>query len=68
MQSGRIESIGLSYRDIDTILEKLKAVTTEQIRDVAKKYFNDDTLTVAVLEPQSIEQKMPTKAPIGLRH
>ncbi|HLP81307.1 MAG TPA: insulinase family protein, partial [Nitrosomonas sp.] len=68
MQIGRIESIGLSYRDIDTILEKLKAVTTEQIREVAKKYFNDDTLTVAVLDPQSIEQKTPTKAPIGLRH
>ncbi len=68
MQMGRLESIGLSYRDIDTILEKLKEVTTEQIREVAKKYFNDDHLTVAVLDPQPIEQKLPAKAPAGLRH
>ena len=68
MQIGRLESIGLSYRDIDTALEKLKAVTTEQIRDVTKKYFNDDSLTVAVLDPQPLEQKLPAKAPAGLRH
>ncbi len=68
MQIGRLESMGLSYRDIDTVLEKLKAVTAEQIRDVTKKYFNDDSLTVAVLDPQPLEQKVPTKATSGLRH
>lgn len=68
MQIGRLESIGLSYHDIDTILEKLKAVTAEQIRDVAKKYFNDDSLTVAVLDPQPLEQKLPVRTPSGLRH
>jgi zinc protease len=68
MQLGRLESTGLSYRDIDVILEKLKAVTAAQIRDVAKKYFNDDSLTVAVLDPQPLERKAPAKAPSGLRH
>ena len=68
MQLGRLESTGLSYRDIDVILEKLKTVTAAQIRDVAKKYFNDDSLTVAVLDPQPLEQKAPAKAPSGLRH
>jgi zinc protease len=68
MQIGRLESMGLSHRDIDTILEKLKAVTAEQIRDVTKKYFNDDNLTVAVLDPQPLEQKLPAKASSGLRH
>lgn len=68
MQIGRLESTGLSYRDIDTILEKLKAVTAEQIRDVAKKYFDDDNLTVAVLDPQPLEQKLPARTPGGLRH
>jgi len=68
MQLGRLESMGLSFRDIDTILEKLKAVTAEQIRDVTKKYFNDDSLTVAVLDPQPLEKKLPAKAPTGLRH
>ncbi|WP_295625117.1 pitrilysin family protein [uncultured Nitrosomonas sp.] len=68
MQLGRLESTGLSYRDIDTILEKLKAVTAEQIRDVTKKYFIDDGLTVAVLDPQPLEQKAPSKVPGSLRH
>ena len=68
MQIGQLESIGLSHRDIDTILKKLQAVTTEQVRDVAKKYLKDDTLTVAVLDPQPLEQKAPTPAPAGLRH
>ncbi len=68
MQLGRLESMGLSFRDIDTILEKLKAVTAEQIRDVTKKYFNDDSLTVAVLDPQPLDKKLPAKTPAGLRH
>lgn len=68
MQLGRLESMGLSFRDIDTILEKLKSVTAEQVRDVTKKYFNDDSLTVAVLDPQPLENKLPAKAPAGLRH
>uniref|UniRef100_UPI0025EAC621 M16 family metallopeptidase n=1 Tax=Nitrosomonas sp. TaxID=42353 RepID=UPI0025EAC621 len=68
MQLGRLESTGLSYRDIDTILEKLKAVTAEQIRDVTKKYFIDDGLTVAVLDPQPLEQKTPSRVPGSLRH
>jgi len=68
MQLGRLESTGLSYRDIDIILEKLKAVTAAQVRDVAKKYFNDDSLTVAVLDPQPLERRAPAKVPSGLRH
>jgi zinc protease len=68
MQIGQLESIGLSHRDEDTILKKLQAVTAEQVRDVAKKYLNDDSLTVAVLDPQPLEQKAPAAAPAGLRH
>ncbi|SER50208.1 zinc protease [Nitrosomonas sp. Nm51] len=68
MQIGRLESIGLSYRDIEIILEKLQTVTAEQIRSVAKKYFDDDRLTVAVLEPQPLEHKEPRNIPDELRH
>ena len=64
----RLESIGLSYRDLDTILKKLQAVTAEQIREVTKKYFIDDSLTVAVLDPQPLEQKQPAERPSGLRY
>lgn len=68
MQIGQLESIGLSHRDVDTILRKLQAVTAEQVRDVAKKYLKDDNLTVAVLDPQPLEQKAPAAVPAGLRH
>ena len=68
MQIGRLEGVGLSYRSLDTMLEKLQAVTTEQVREVAKKFFKEDSLTVAVLDPQPLEQKRPARAPSGLRH
>jgi len=68
MQIGRLESIGLSYRDPDKILEKLQAVTAEQVQSVAKRYLIDDSLTVATLDPQPLEQKQPAKIPDGLRH
>jgi zinc protease len=68
MQIGQLESIGLSYRDVDIILRKLQAVTPDQVRDVAKKYLKDDNLTIAVLDPQPLEQKAPAAVPAGLRH
>ncbi len=68
MQIGRLESIGLSYRDPDMILKKLQAVTAEQVQSVAKKYLQDDSLTVATLDPQPLEQNQPANVPDGLRH
>jgi len=57
MQIGRLESIGLSHRDLDIMLEKLKSITGEQVVAVAKKYLQEDRLTVAVLDPQPLEKK-----------
>ena len=68
MQIGRLEGVGLSHRSLDTMLEKLQAVTTEQVREVAKKFFKEDSLTVAVLDPQPLEKKRPVTSPSGLRH
>src|SRR5215467_586333 len=59
MEIGELESSGLSFRDADRIPERLKAVTAEQVRSVAEKYLSDDTLTVAILDPQPL----PTPAP-----
>lgn len=52
MQIGQLESVGLSYQDIDVMLKKINEVTAEEVREAAKRYFVDDNLTVAVLEPQ----------------
>ncbi|NEX64324.1 M16 family metallopeptidase [Noviherbaspirillum galbum] len=67
MEIGIMEMSGLSHRDIDRILEKLKAVTAEQVKAVAQKYFGDDSLTVATLVPLPLTEK-PAGPPAGLRH
>jgi zinc protease len=56
MQIGLLETVGLDWRLADTFVEKLKAVTPEQVQAVARKYLVPENLTVAVLEPQSMEQ------------
>jgi zinc protease len=68
MEIGQYETAGLSYKDIDRALERVKAVTAEQVRAAAKEYFVDDALTVVVLEPQPLEQAKPRPAPSGIRH
>jgi zinc protease len=68
MEIGGTEATGLSWRDIDTLLEKLKSVTAEEVQAVAKRYFKDDTLSIAVLDPQPVEQSKPKKRSFGARH
>lgn len=51
MEIGVMEMVGISHQKIDRIIEKLKEVTPAQVQAVAKKYFIDDTMTVATLVP-----------------
>ncbi len=68
-QIGWMESIGLSYRDLDLYLEKLQLVTSDQVREVARKYLVDDQLTVAILDPQPLNGIKPRATPTaGARH
>jgi zinc protease len=57
MQIGQMESDGLSYKDIPVMLQKLQAVTAQQVQDAAREIFNDDQLTVATLDPQPLSDK-----------
>ncbi|MBI5438749.1 MAG: insulinase family protein [Nitrosomonadales bacterium] len=57
MQIGQMESIGLPHRAIQVMLEKLQAVTAEQVRQAAEEFLQDDSLTVAVLDPQPLSGK-----------
>jgi zinc protease len=54
MQIGQLESAGLGYKTIPLMLQKLQAVTAQQVQDVAHEFFQDDNLNVAVLDPQPI--------------
>jgi zinc protease len=66
MEIGMMEMSGLSYRDIDRLIEKLRAVTPQQVQAVAQKYFGDDALTVATLVPLPLTDKKPAPPPSGL--
>jgi zinc protease len=51
MLIGEWEIAGLPWQARQIRFDRLKAVTPEQVRDVARKYLTDDRLTVAVLDP-----------------
>ena len=68
MELAGLEIVGLSHRDADRILEKIRSVTVDEVRAVAAKHFTDDRLTVATLLPQPIGERRPAPAPAGLRH
>jgi zinc protease len=67
-QIGSTEATGLSHRTIDLMLEKLQQVTPQQVQEVAKKYFSEDTLTVAYLDPQPLAGKRRPAPSSGIRH
>lgn len=67
MEIGQTESAGIPYQKIDRMLEKLQKVTAAEVQAVAKKYFNDDTLTVGVLDPQPLDGK-PRRPGVATRH
>jgi zinc protease len=67
LQIGSLEVAGYSYKAIDTIIDKLREVTPAQVQAVAKKYLIDDSLTVAVLDPQPLDGRKPAAAQ-GSRH
>lgn len=65
MQIGQLETMGYDWRLSKTYPDKLKAVTSEQIQAVAKKYLTKDNMTVATLDPQPID---PDAKPTGQPH
>jgi zinc protease len=62
MEIGQMESAGISHKLNKRMIEKLQAVTAEQVRAVAQKYFRDDALTVADLDPQPMPQASRSRA------
>ncbi len=67
MQIGMLETVGLPWKLADEYLDRIKAVTPEQVQQVAQKYLIDDTLTVAVLDPLPLTKPV-TQMPMGGNH
>ncbi|PIE00726.1 MAG: peptidase M16 [Thiothrix nivea] len=60
---GSLESVGLGHKTMDDYVAKILAVTPEQIQQVAQKYFVEDRLTIAELDPQPIDPNKPRNEP-----
>ena len=68
MEIGYLESAGMSWRDEATLLDGLRAVTADEVQAVARRYFDDDTLSTARLEPQALGAKRPRSPFAAARH
>ncbi|HHJ17560.1 MAG TPA: insulinase family protein [Gammaproteobacteria bacterium] len=62
MQMGILETVGLSWKDVDAYLERVEAVTAKQVQEVARKYLVPERLTVAELVPQPIDPQHPPRS------
>jgi len=56
MEIGALEMAGIGHAKKERLIERLKAVTSQQVQAVAEKYFGDDALTVATLVPLRLDQ------------
>lgn len=62
-------SLGLPPESNDQLIARLRQVTAAQVQAVARKYFGDDELTVAILRPQPLSSAaQPRRAVPGARH
>lgn len=53
----------------EKLVSRLRGVSAQQVKDVAGRYFGDDQLTVAVLQPQPPDPaRKPRAPPPGARH
>jgi len=59
MRLGTLASVGLDWRLADQYVERIRAVSAEQVQAVARKYLSEDRLTIAVLAPQPMNQARP---------
>jgi len=71
MQARKLASyatIGLDWRQADRFVQHIQAVTPEQVQTVARRYLNDNNLTVAVLDPLPMKDRKPRRRVGGGRH
>jgi len=55
LKIGQAEASGIGWKEEEKYVERIKKITPEQIQQVAKKYLVPERKTIAILEPQSID-------------
>jgi zinc protease len=69
MLLGMFETVGLGWQKYADYVNKVNAITAEQVRDVARQYLIEDHLTVAYLDPQPMtESSHQSNSLVGGRH
>jgi zinc protease len=63
MEIGSLDNAQLPADSFERQAQKVQEVTAEQVQQVARKYLVDDSLTVAVLEPQPLAGRPPAPPP-----
>ncbi len=66
MQIGLLETVGLGWKYLDQYVERIRQVTAEQVREVAKKYLVAKHLTIARLHPLPIKEGQRITAPAAI--
>jgi len=65
---GTLAVTGLDVNLLDEFVDRLKAVTAEQVQAVARKYLVDENLTVGVLDPLPVSGRKPKARQGGAIH
>jgi zinc protease len=68
MQLGEYVTAGLPPEALAHRVDKLRAVTAQQVQAAAQKWLQDDRLSIAELDPQPMKQPAPGAAALGDSH
>lgn len=68
MRIGILETVGLGWNKLDDYVQRIQAVTADQVREVARKYLSDERLTVATLEPLPLDGRRPQAPAAAVEH
>jgi len=65
MQIGMAETVGLGWQTVGDYVNRITAVTPEQVLEVARKYLVEDHLNIAQLEPLPLPEgvSLPEESP-----
>lgn len=68
MQLGEYVTAGLPPEALARRVEKLRAVTADEVRAAAREWLRDERLSVAELDPQALQSQARRAAIPGVRH
>lgn len=69
MEIAGLAALGMSSRDGERMLERMREVRPADVQAAAARHFNDDTLTIVTLDPQPLSgARNPGASATRLRH